>query len=109
VSGLFFISTSIRTNGLDPLRHLLEIIFAACLLGISRFWVILGLDSQGSGIRDQGSGIRDQGSGIRDQGSGIRDQKKATWFRLKGASGMGGACGTGVLRCAQDDGNNKQR
>jgi hypothetical protein len=26
----------------------------------------------------------------------------------KGASGMGGAAGIGILRCAQDDGKNKQ-
>jgi hypothetical protein len=30
-------------------------------------------------------------------------------FGWKGAGGMGGVGGTGVLRCAQDDGKNKQR
>jgi len=71
-----------------PFRHISKIQIGASLLGIRDFGGLGGLTTKN---RDQGSGIRDQ----KDNG--------ARGSRGKGASGMGGAVGIGVLRCARDD------
>jgi hypothetical protein len=65
----------------------------ASLLGISYFWVTWGLDRF-----------------LVTFGGGNGDRRiLKTSLGLKGAGGMGCAEGTGVLRCAQDDGKNRQR
>jgi hypothetical protein len=61
MSGLFFISTSIRTDRREPFGTFFEVEIAASLLGIRGFLGILGVDKEGKG---SGTGISRRTGGL---------------------------------------------